>query len=207
LIGRFKRALHERHAKKQKESSQDRAARLTAHATIAIAAFTAVAAGVGLAQWWILSGQLEQMREDSRLAARAFVNVERLADPEQTIFPKASNWPDEDVFWTFRPIFSNNGKTPAVNIRVLAVTPDSEPAFYGITETVHETNFHPISKRDYDRRAPNDPEIIFSWPKDRQEQFRINDFVYLGGGAAITPEGAVFTEWRRLQFQTWMWWF
>jgi hypothetical protein len=155
----------------------------------------------------VMQGQLDEMRKDSQLGARAFINVERLAEPEQIFFPKAANWEEEDVLWTFRPIFSNSGKTPAVNIRVLAVVPRSEPAFYGINETVHETNFHPVSKLEYDRHAPADPEIMFSWPKDRQEQFRIKDFVYLGANAALTPLGSMFAEWRHIDFQKWLWWF
>jgi hypothetical protein len=41
-------------------------ARRTAHATIAIAAFTAVSGGIGFAQWWVLSGTLDEMRAEQR---------------------------------------------------------------------------------------------------------------------------------------------
>jgi hypothetical protein len=161
---------------------------------------------VGGVTAWIFWLQLREMQEDSRLNARAFINVERLAEPEQILLPKAPNWEDEGVLWIFRPIFSNSGKTPALNIRVVAVNPGSEPAFYGIDETVHQTNSHPISKREFGRHAPDDPEIIFSWPKDRQDQFLVKDFVYLGANAAITPGSSPFVEWRMV-FQKWMWWF
>jgi hypothetical protein len=68
------RALEEYQTEKKKESRQDRAARLTTHATIWIAIFTAVTTSVGIAQWFILSGQLEEMRgssADTRTLAEA----------------------------------------------------------------------------------------------------------------------------------------
>jgi hypothetical protein len=63
LISRLKRALHERKAQKTKESPQDRAARLTANATIAIAFFTAVTVVVGALQWSALSGTDEKIAQ------------------------------------------------------------------------------------------------------------------------------------------------
>src|SRR5207253_2082305 len=98
LVGRCIRAFHQRRAQKQKESSEDRASRRTANATMAIAVFTAVTVIVGTLQWIALSstddkiarqaedirGQLDQMkvtsdltRESNRINREAFTAVQR----------------------------------------------------------------------------------------------------------------------------------
>jgi len=54
-IGYIKRKLHQRKAKKEKESPTDRAARRTALATIWMAVFTVVLAFVSGGTLWILN--------------------------------------------------------------------------------------------------------------------------------------------------------
>jgi len=99
------RALHTYLATKQNEPRQDRAARLTANATITIAAFTAVAAGIGAAQWWILSGQLAELQAERR----AWLEVKDVAVTQIYI--------RQDEVSVFADItYANIGKTPADHI-------------------------------------------------------------------------------------------
>jgi hypothetical protein len=65
LVGYVKRKAEQHRAKKEQESSTDRAARRTAWATIAIAFFTLVQVGVGIVTWTVLNGQLKEMHDSS----------------------------------------------------------------------------------------------------------------------------------------------
>jgi hypothetical protein len=61
-VAKIKRKLHERGAKHEKETPQDRFARRTANATVWIAILAVVAAGVGSLQYHTMQGQLSEMK-------------------------------------------------------------------------------------------------------------------------------------------------
>jgi len=65
-IAKIKRKLHERRAERNKETSQDRFARRTANATVAIAVLTVVVAVVGGLQYCTFQGQLNVMQGELR---------------------------------------------------------------------------------------------------------------------------------------------
>jgi hypothetical protein len=164
-----------------------------------------IAAGFAGGSAWIFQGQLNEMRTGER----AFLDVEQLKVDQIAEFPPDRLTPQEDIVWQLSPIFENSGKTPAVNIKVVAVTPTTAPSFYGVTqgETVPGTHMHPISNRDLARNAPDDPDVIYSWPAAKMQDFLVKDFTYLGPNKATIPPQAVFPEWRVRQFQAWPWWF
>jgi len=70
-------------AKNNQRRSNDRAANWTAGATVAIAFFTAATIGVGIAQWWILSGTLNEAKNATVQANRAWIGpiVSALENP------------------------------------------------------------------------------------------------------------------------------
>jgi hypothetical protein len=139
--------------------------RKTLRALVATAIFSLVAAV-------IFAGQLQEMRADSRLTERAFVNIKELNSRELKRFPR-QNIPD-DVLWEFGSVFENTGKTPAVNVRIMAVTPQMEPEYYEIVDTPrqsYELNMHPKSKRELDIHSPSDPDVIFSWSEEKSRPF------------------------------------
>jgi hypothetical protein len=63
FIGYPKRKLYERRAKYKKETASERAERRTADATFIISIFTVVIAFVSIAQWCVLSGTLDEMKQ------------------------------------------------------------------------------------------------------------------------------------------------
>jgi len=72
-INGYKRRLQTRRAEEQHESPVDRASRSTARATWLIAVLTLAMAGVGVSQYLILSGQLEEMRATRESGDRAWL--------------------------------------------------------------------------------------------------------------------------------------
>jgi hypothetical protein len=94
FIQYIKRKLHERRAKKQRETPADRAARRTANATVYIAILTVAIVGASIAQWnalrstdeairtqaGIMKGQLEEMKTSSEQAERAVDASNRIAE-------------------------------------------------------------------------------------------------------------------------------
>ena len=120
-VGDVKRKFHERRTKKKNESPQDKAARRTANATVAIAIFTVVAVVVGGLQWRALhdtdekigkqivalNRQLDLMEADQR----PYLGItENLKFPE--FRPQPSN--ESYIVWTWE--FGNFGKGLAKNI-------------------------------------------------------------------------------------------
>jgi hypothetical protein len=82
FISYVKREMHERHAKKQEESTVDRAARHTANATIWLAVFTVILAATSLGTVWILKNQLKEMHDggiDTHALAEASGNQAKAA--------------------------------------------------------------------------------------------------------------------------------
>jgi hypothetical protein len=69
------RRLHHR------ESAPDRAARRTATATVCIAVFSVVSAGVTFFTYWVLSGQLEEMRSSGKQTGQI---IERMKEANET---------------------------------------------------------------------------------------------------------------------------
>jgi hypothetical protein len=113
LIGRIVSATRQRRAQKLKEPSADRAARRTAQATVAIAVFTAVAAAIGIAQWWILSGQLEEMRVDRR----AWLSLEIEPTRFEVVRDRVGG-----PYITLKVTAKNVGKSPAQQVTISEVT-------------------------------------------------------------------------------------
>lgn len=66
LVAYINRKMSERKSNKEKEAAQDKAARITARATVWIAGFTIVIAGVGCYQYHVMGAQLDVMRKDQR---------------------------------------------------------------------------------------------------------------------------------------------
>jgi len=100
-----------RRTRKRQETAQDRAARRTANATVAIAAFTLATIGVGISQFVamrrqqnIMQGQLDEMRAEQRAtiaAGRAMLKGEIVAAPKTV---------------TIGVDFDNIGKQPATDL-------------------------------------------------------------------------------------------
>ena len=198
-----------RHSRHSEESKRSKREKITIAVLSATAIFALLAAGAAVYSAWIFQGQLSEMRADSHLSERAFLNVEQLKVEQSIVLPPDRLTPEEDIGWQFSPIFENSGKTPAVNIRVVAVSPETTPSFYGVVQgaTMPGTKMDPISNRDFVRDAPDDPDVIFSWPTAKMEEFLVKDFTYLGPNKATIPPLAVFYEFRVRQFQAWPWWF
>jgi len=132
----FKRALQARRTKRQAETGQDRAARLTANATVAIAVATAVAALVGVAQWFVLSGQLNEMRgatEDTKRAIEATIRVadeaKRQADiARESLTGQRRPWIDFGEPEVDEPLTFTSGGAVTLSIKVRATNYGESPA-------------------------------------------------------------------------------
>jgi hypothetical protein len=105
IIGYPKRYLQQSCARRQKESTQDRAAKRTARATIWIAVFTVVLAGVGIYQGSAIWGQLAEARYEQR--AWIFADISPGGDLE---------WFGQLQLPTHIRL-QNTGHSPAQNIR------------------------------------------------------------------------------------------
>jgi len=134
FIHYIKRKLHERRSKKEKENSAERADRITANATFAIAFLTAVIAIVGILQYMVFSGQLEEMRTAStlmkgqlnltsdlfRMSERAWIEISpiksALFHPRDDKFPASFN---------YEISIKNTGKSVARDIKIRSVTPST----------------------------------------------------------------------------------
>jgi hypothetical protein len=107
--------------------------RLTALSTFAIFLATAVAVGVGIAQWRVLSGQLSEMKSSSEQVERSITASNRIADETKTAnaLTHESNrpWIGAVTVTVDPPIvamkpakinltFSNAGKSPAQIIKI-----------------------------------------------------------------------------------------
>lgn len=66
------------------QRAQTRAANWTAGATVAIALFAAATFGVGIAQWWVLNGTLNEMRAEQRPWIGAPISVVAEISPDGT---------------------------------------------------------------------------------------------------------------------------
>jgi hypothetical protein len=91
-------------AKQKKERAENRAANWATGATVFIAIFTFVTVGVSIAQWWILSGTLSEMRDEQRPWIGAPISV--------------NGDINEDSKLKINIIFENIGKTPTISFRV-----------------------------------------------------------------------------------------
>lgn len=119
LISYIKRAAHERRAKKQQESTSDRAARHTAVATIWMAIFTVVLAAVSVGTLLMLKNQLTEMHRQTissenffRTDERAWVILE--VAPLET-YPAFDHFPARIKYGFYA---KNVGKTIARSVRI-----------------------------------------------------------------------------------------
>lgn len=118
-VAKIKRKLHERRAERKNETSQDRFARRTANATVAIAVLAIVAATLGTMQWLVMQGQLEAMQADQR----PWIAIDLVAlsgplsyddsIPKSTIKEDVSRWHINVVYE-----INNVGKTPGVDFGI-----------------------------------------------------------------------------------------
>jgi hypothetical protein len=99
--------LCQRHPDQKDEKPQDRAARITANATVAVACLTFVLGAVGFMQWWELSGQLVAIRADQRPYIWLTNDL-----PPPVFLGDHSNG---QVAWSWK--FTNYGKSVAKNFR------------------------------------------------------------------------------------------
>jgi hypothetical protein len=122
VIERPLRSLHKYQAEKKKESRQDRAARRTTYATIAIAVFTAVTTVVSGLQWTALhstdsniAGQLTVMRgqlDEIRTERRPWVSIDTIEISEPLSFDSGKG-----ASMRVNYVLRNTGKTPAVHVK------------------------------------------------------------------------------------------
>jgi len=124
----FNAQVQSRRVKRQLETPADRAARLTAVATIWMAAFTVVLAITGVLTYLILKNQLQEMRQVSidsrasyRLDERAWMGVSAVTPMD---FSKEKGFP-------LVINYVNSGKTPARNITIAAGYRTSEMPIAG----------------------------------------------------------------------------
>jgi hypothetical protein len=194
-----KRETHE-HARAQREV-------ITIRVLLATGGFALMAAGAAVYSGWIFRAQLNEAKADSRLTERAFVNIREL-NSKQILRAPRQNAPD-DVLWEFSPVFENSGKTPAVNVQMAIITPLLETTYYGTSNPllcdIHKSNMSPISQKEYEILAPADPDIVFSWDKDKKKPF-LSDIRYIGPNRSIAPEGTHWVE-TIAGFQCATWWF
>jgi hypothetical protein len=98
IIGYAKRKFKERRARYEEESPTERAGRRTANAAWFTGILTVAIAGVGFAQWWVLSGTLDEMRAEQRPAIWIGDN-----------WGKPEYWSQTDqVFWDVH--YTNRGR-------------------------------------------------------------------------------------------------
>lgn len=111
-------------AKSQQEAANNRAANWTAGATVAIAAFTFVTIGVGVAQWCVLTGTLSEMKSEQR----PWLEVTKI-EAEPGIEPLNTN----SATIQFREIIENVGKTAPKGFYIGAKT-DSGKNWQSVAE-------------------------------------------------------------------------
>jgi len=139
-----KRKLDERAAKRQKDTPADKAARVTASATVWIAFFTFVSVGVSVGTYLILKSQLNEMHEGGvdthTLAQQALAQGTLLRQQVVGTFaaaiPKTNPWPEsitdaELLHYTGIGLsYVNVGKVKAVNfIAEATLTRQSLPTY------------------------------------------------------------------------------
>jgi hypothetical protein len=118
-----KRKFYERKAKKEKESPTDRAARITATATVWIAAFTVVLSVVGLGtlyEIYIGGSDTHDLAQSTLAASRAWIVVQGTGFG----FTKDKNFP------TGRVVLADSGNSPAFGLngwRCVEVRSDEPP--------------------------------------------------------------------------------
>jgi hypothetical protein len=144
LIRYTKRKMDERTAKRQEETPADKAARVTANATVWISIFTLVSVGVSVGTYLILKGQLNEMHDGGvdthTLAQQALAQGTLLRQQVVGTFaaaiPKSNPWPDsitDAELLHYQGIglsFVNIGKVKAVNfIAEATLTRQSLPTY------------------------------------------------------------------------------
>jgi hypothetical protein len=107
VINYVKRKLEKRRARREKESASERAERRTANATWFIGLLTLVIAGVGAAQWRVLTDTVDEMRSEQR----PWIKIDSIHVDSFT-----SNEGAPYFYLTYN--ISNVGHTPAVNVLV-----------------------------------------------------------------------------------------
>ena len=113
LVGYPKRKFDECRAEKKEESSQDRAARRTANATVWIAIFTFVTVCVAVSTYFVLNGQLKVMQRQLDAMERdqePYVSIVDKIDPP-TYVPI-----DNQIRWDWH--FTNSGKGTAHDLKI-----------------------------------------------------------------------------------------
>jgi hypothetical protein len=105
VINYVKSKMSEYRTKHEKEAPQDRAARLTAAATVSMAIFTLVLTAVSVGTWLILKNQLDEMHSGGLLDQRAWLAVESISGEEKV-----------GTFFVAIVRNKNTGKTPAINM-------------------------------------------------------------------------------------------
>ena len=177
-VGTVQRYLEKRRTEKKQQTAADRAARSTARATWAIAFLTIATIGVGIAQFHIYRGQLDEMRAtreggDKSMADQMNVMrtqakvmqgqldllAQQMKDARQTqrAFITASNFtvtrvdrgPDTSC-WSFNPTIVNDGGTPTVHMEYMQQIVVSTYPFVGLNGSAYGLVL-----------APSDPEDEF----------------------------------------------
>jgi hypothetical protein len=113
FIRDVKIGLKERRAKRKDESAPDKAARRTATATVWIAIFAVVTAAVGMGQWSIQRGTLDEMQAEQR--PFAFISGMKII-PNQGMLGKNLTW-FSVVTW------ENSGNAPTRHLTVTYACP------------------------------------------------------------------------------------
>jgi hypothetical protein len=128
-IAQIKRKLHERGAERKKENPQDRLARRTANATVAIAFLTFVVGAVGALQYFTFQGQLDVMKgqlDAMEADQRPWIGITGLGPHQRSPRPIPGN-----DFYVFVNV-SNVGKAPAFHahgaFQAEFLNPNEKPA-------------------------------------------------------------------------------
>ena len=133
LTGYVKRKMQERAAKKKQETPSDRAARITATATVWMAIFTFALVLVTVGTLVNLKIQLREMRDATRLTMDNFRQVQRpyLWHAKSDALPVYTQ-PGQQVAWNFHIV--NFGSSPAqhlvINSYITLGVGDPIPGFY-----------------------------------------------------------------------------
>jgi hypothetical protein len=196
FVGYIECKMHERRAKRKKETPVENSARVTTRATVWMAIFTAILAGVGIATYCVLKNQLGEMRKTGidaettkRLDERAWMGVVGFGPA-----------PEIGKSWSLVGTFSNTGKTPAKKVHLACtVEPASDEASIKWTApTVQKPSLtspngqtlcimHPISQTNVE-----EPKLV---QKNLDDLAQTTLFVY---GSVVYQD--IFGMWHWLTF-------
>lgn len=119
IIANLVKALADsQRAKRDFQSAENRAANWTARATVVIAVFTAVAAGVGIAQWCIQRGTLDEMQSERLVMQGQLTQMQNDRRPWVSVDVKIDSvtWGKDGAQIVIVYQLKNTGRSPAMHV-------------------------------------------------------------------------------------------